>query len=180
MKRNKRGSLAYREAFLNGRLGIRGRLLLDLAVLVGFIISLVWFCQIALLMNFYRADRTGQVRRAAGILKQNIDHDDLESLADRVSADNDLCLILADEEGNVQISIDHVRTCLLHQMGESELRQLMGEAPEDGSGKFITRGITLFKNDRYDRESYAGAAPENGGRSGLSLLYVQRLAFQSG
>ena len=41
----KRNNLAYREAFLAGRLGIRAKILIYLAVLAGFIISAVWMLQ---------------------------------------------------------------------------------------------------------------------------------------
>ena len=41
----RRNNLAYREAFLAGRLGIRAKILIYLAVLAGFIISAVWMLQ---------------------------------------------------------------------------------------------------------------------------------------
>ena len=41
----KRNNLAYREMFLAGRLGIRAKILIYLAVLAGFIISAVWMLQ---------------------------------------------------------------------------------------------------------------------------------------
>ncbi len=41
----KRNDLAYRETFLAGRLGIRAKILIYLAILAGFIISAVWMLQ---------------------------------------------------------------------------------------------------------------------------------------
>ena len=54
MKKNKRGALAFRETFLAGRLGIRRKILIYLLVLAGFIISMVWLFQNALLFYVYR------------------------------------------------------------------------------------------------------------------------------
>ena len=54
MKRSKRGALAFRETFLAGRLGIRRKILLYLLILAGFIISMVWLFQNALLFYMYR------------------------------------------------------------------------------------------------------------------------------
>ena len=54
MKRNKKSALAFRETFLAGRLGIRRKILLYLLVLAGFIISMVWLFQNALLFYVYR------------------------------------------------------------------------------------------------------------------------------
>ena len=41
----KKNDLAFREAFIAGRLGIRAKILIYLAVLAGFIISAVWMLQ---------------------------------------------------------------------------------------------------------------------------------------
>ncbi len=54
MRRNKRGALAFRETFLAGRLGIRRKILIYLMILAGFIISMVWLFQNALLFYVYR------------------------------------------------------------------------------------------------------------------------------
>ncbi len=54
MKRNKR-ALAFRETFFAGRLGIRRKILIYLMILAGFIISMVWLFQNALLVYVYRA-----------------------------------------------------------------------------------------------------------------------------
>ena len=41
----KKNNLAYRETFLAGRVGIRAKILIYLAILAGFIISTVWMLQ---------------------------------------------------------------------------------------------------------------------------------------
>ena len=86
MKRTEKNGQVSRNGLRAGRIGIQGKLLGYLALLVAFIISLIWICQIALLYGFYQSYRTGQVRSAAESILNNIDHDDLEELADRRSA----------------------------------------------------------------------------------------------
>jgi len=54
LKRNKRGSLAFREAFLAGRIGIRRKILVYLLVLAGFFISMVWLVQNAMFYYVFR------------------------------------------------------------------------------------------------------------------------------
>ena len=68
MKKSKRSSLAYRDAYFAGRLGIQGKLQIYLAVLISFVISLIWICQIALLYQFYQSFRNSQVRTAASVV----------------------------------------------------------------------------------------------------------------
>ena len=50
----KRNNLAFREEFFAGRLGIRAKILIYLAVLAGFIISAVWMLQGVFFFSVYR------------------------------------------------------------------------------------------------------------------------------
>ena len=52
MKKNNR--LAFRETFFAGRLGIRGKILIYLAFLAGFFLSLLWLFRSALLLETYQ------------------------------------------------------------------------------------------------------------------------------
>ena len=61
----KRNNLAYREAFFAGRIGIRAKILIYLAVLAGFIISTVWMLQGVLFRGLYRGATAAQLQSAA-------------------------------------------------------------------------------------------------------------------
>ena len=180
MKRNKRGALAYRDAFLAGRVGIRARILLRMAWLVSFIIALIWICQIALLFGFYQNYRTGQVRSAADTIIKNLDRSGLEELADRISAENEICMLIRDEEGTEILSIDHVRFCLLHHMSSRELKHLAESVPPDGTEHLEMRNVSPFRNERYRPEEFEGPVPENEGSTGRSLLYTRKVFFGDG
>ncbi len=67
MRRNKRGSLAFRETFLAGRIGIRRKILVYLLVLAGFFISMVWLLQNAMFYYVFRAP-DGAVHPPAAIM----------------------------------------------------------------------------------------------------------------
>ena len=67
MKRNKRGSLAFRETFLAGRIGIRRKILVYLLVLAGFFISMVWLLQNAMFYYVFRMP-DGGARPPASIM----------------------------------------------------------------------------------------------------------------
>ena len=67
MRRNKRGSLAFRETFLAGRIGIRRKILVYLLVLAGFFISMVWLLQNAMFYYVFRMP-DGSARPPASIM----------------------------------------------------------------------------------------------------------------
>ena len=60
----RRNNLAYREEFFAGRLGIRAKILIYLAILAGFIISTVWMLQGVLFRGLYRGASVDQLWRA--------------------------------------------------------------------------------------------------------------------
>ena len=60
----KKNDLAFREQFLAGRLGIRAKILIYLAVLAGFIISAVWMLQGVLFRGLYRGATVAQMQSA--------------------------------------------------------------------------------------------------------------------
>ena len=60
----KKNDLAFREQFLAGRLGIRAKILIYLAVLAGFIISAVWMLQGVLFRGLYRGATVVQLQSA--------------------------------------------------------------------------------------------------------------------
>jgi len=60
----KKNNLAYREEFLAGRIGIRAKILIYLAILAGFIISTVWMLQGVLFRGLYRGATVIQIEEA--------------------------------------------------------------------------------------------------------------------
>ena len=60
----KKNNLAFREAYLAGRIGIRAKILIYLAILAGFIISTVWMLQGVLFRSLYRGATVIQVEDA--------------------------------------------------------------------------------------------------------------------
>lgn len=179
MKRKHKHSLAYRNEFITGRVGIRARILCDLALFVGFVISLVWFCQIVLLFDFYRNYKSGQVSETASILVENIDNENLSDLADRLSAENEVCMLLLNDHGQPVISVDHVRYCLIHRMSPEILRQWCQKAEEEPQTEMLP--VTPFRNENYRRDHFHGwKLPDENSDSGLSMLYVQKVMFADG
>ena len=160
--------------------GIQSRLLIRLALLVGFILVLFWICQIVLLKNYYQAYRNRQVHTAAETILQNIDHEDLDDLTDRLSADRELCVLMKDAEGNTLLSSDHVRFCLIHHMTEKELQRLIERTPADGEELIQLMEVNPFRNEEYHQEEFIGDVPPERGPSGRSMVYSRRVFFDDG
>lgn len=161
-------------------IGIRGKILGYLAIFVAFILSLVWVCQIALLFDFYRNHRSSQMSETAEAIVANLENEELETLADKLSADNDLCILLLNEENRPIISRDHVRFCLIHNMGMRELTRMIDEAPTDGTSmqKFVP--VRPFMNERYKKNRYTGPVPDETTRADVSLINIRKVDLGEG
>ena len=151
MQLKKKDSRISRRAAFSGQIGIRGKLQIYLTILVAFIIALIWICQVTLLFSFFQSYRTNQVHTAGETIIRNIDHDDLEALADRLSAENEICMLLVDAEGNKILSIDHVRFCVLHHLRQNELNRLIARATPDGEESVEMMSVAPFRNDNYHK-----------------------------
>ena len=180
MKRNKERESSGRAGKLLDGMGIRWRMLFQLMILMAFIISLIWICQIAMLMSFFQNYRISQVRAAADTILRNIDHEDLDELADQISAENEVCVLMTDEEGNELLSIDHVRFCVLHHLNDRELRRLIDRIPDNGDEIVEQSSIAPFRNENYRAEDFEGSVPEGKSSTGRSMLYGKRVTFADG
>ena len=130
MKRNRRGSLAFRETFWAGRLGIRGKILLYLLLLAGFMLSLVWLSQSAMLYNIYRASTQTQLNRAAETLQENLNHENLQELAEQIGEENDLGILLVNEAGETVLRGGRIRYTPLEDMSRETLADWMRRTEE--------------------------------------------------
>ena len=78
--------------------GIRSRILIYLLIFAGLIVSLLWLFQITLLNEFYKIYSIRQLNHVAATLASNLDHEDLEQLAQRLSLETDICVLIVDDE----------------------------------------------------------------------------------
>ena len=177
---NKKDSRTVSNPSFFGRIGIRGKLHIYLTILVVFIIALIWICQVTLLFSFSQSYRTRQVRAAGEAIIRNIDHDDLETLADRISSDNEICMLLVDAEGKEILSIDHVRFCVLHHLKPNELSRLIALAGSDGEETVEMQNVMPFRNENYHKEEFEGTVPEEEPQRGRSMMYIRRVSFDDG
>ena len=178
-KKEQQDSLISRNTSFPGRIGIRGKLQIYLTLLA-FIIVLIWICQVVMLSRFSQNYRARQVHSAGETIVRNIDHEDLDTLADRLSAENEICMLLVDAEGKEILSIDHVRFCVLHHLKPDELNRLIARARPDGEETVEMQNVIPFRNEEYHKEEFEGTVPEEEPQRGRSMMYIRRVSFDDG
>jgi len=151
-----------------------------LVLFVAFLIGLLWLFQIIMLDDFYRWDKTRQVRQMSSLIADNADNESLPRLMDRLAQENDTCILLLDSEYRKIASADVVRFCLIHRMSRRDLSWWCSRAPEDGSVATELFQINPYAEEPSDFPSFRGFSPPREGENRQSLLCARRITLKDG
>ena len=155
-------------------------MMLYLVLFVALVIGLLWLFQIVLLDDFYRWDKTNQVRQASDTLVSNIDNEQLRHLIDRLAEENDVCVLLLDESGKTLLSSDDIRFCLIHRMSTRDLNWWLSITPEDGSVLTELFNVQFPQMTQYNSRSFRGKVPPTEVSQRQSLLCARRVTMVDG
>ena len=155
-------------------------MMLYLVLFVAFVIALLWLFQIVLLDDFYRWDKTNQVRQASDIIVDNIDNEQLNHLIDRLAGENDVCILLLDENGRTLRSSEDIRFCLIHRMSSRDLSSWLSIMPEDGSVLTELFNVQFPQMAQYNSRFFRGPVPPTEMGHRQSLLCARRVTLSGG
>ena len=155
---------------------IRRRVLIYLAAFVAFVLILMWLMQIVWLNDFYRWNKTRQITAAADSVEENIGNEELHSLMDTLSRQNDVCILLLDENMHTFLSSEDTRYCLIHRMSNRDLSFWCDLTPEDGSTLTELFNIATVP-DQYNSHVFRGNVPEIDTSNTQSLLCARRVTL---
>lgn len=175
MRRNK-----AKTRLMKNPMGIRRRMMLYLAAFVAFVIALLWLFQIVWLDDFYRWDKTRQIRQASDAVADNLDHEHLDSLMDHLASRNDVCILLLDQYGKTIRSSEDIRFCLIHRMAKRDLAFWCDMAPEDGSVLTELFNVQPLVDAHVNPRNFRGDVPALAAVQQQSLLCARRVTMPDG
>lgn len=162
------------------RLSIRSRVFCYFLAFVAVLLLLLWLFQVVLLDDFYRLLKTQTLTVSADTLRRNIDNDDLQALADRISQQNDVCVLVMSEDMQALVSAEGSPGCLLHRMSTRDLRRYAARL-EDGREQWLeTFEMFGLRNNQYDARRFDGPVPRENADRARSLLWVSRATLADG
>ena len=154
--------------------------MLYLVLFVAFVIAMLWLFQIVWLDDYYRYYKTKQIVSVASVMLDNLENDEANVLADQLSTQNDVCILILDRSGRAVISSKDTQFCLIHRMSIRDLSWWCSRAPEDGSTLMEQFNVQPFENERYNPLRFAGNAPPLMDTRHQSLLYARRITLPGG
>ena len=128
-------------------MGIRWNLFAFLALVVAFILAVVWIFQVLLLGRFYESAKMKELKLTSSIIESNIEKSDLEHTAYTLSGDYTICIILYEISGGRAkevISCDASSGCMIHHMSARSFSQLYNEALTNGGEFTKTYSLDSF------------------------------------
>ncbi|MDD2649204.1 MAG: HAMP domain-containing sensor histidine kinase [Eubacteriales bacterium] len=140
-------------------LPIRYKIFGYLGLFVFIMLSLLWIFQIGGLDYFYQAIKTKTLRGYADAIESNINDPALEELIESISADDLLCVLVLDENGNRIYSHDGSPLCSIHRMSDSGLKRITDYIDEHGSYSYTKRDDVRGREASKSEETEAQEIP---------------------
>ena len=163
-----------------GAAGIRRRMMMYLAAFVAFVLALLWLFQIVFLNDFYRWNKTWQIRQASDAVAENLDSEHLGALIEHLAGRNDVCILLMDQYGKTIRSSEDIRFCLIHRMTKRDLQFWCDMAPEDGSVLTELFNVRPQMDAPINERSFRGKVPPVVSEQQQSLLCARRVTLTDG
>ena len=138
---------------------------------MAIILLILWLCQIVFLGHIYRFIKTSEIRAAAARLSYAVDDpEDLAQVAETVSTQNDVCVLvmrMVDPNRAVRLtSCESEKNCVIHNMAEQGIFTLYDSAVKN-EGKILQH----FRFDSGLKRFISIEAGENGGDP-ESIIYA--------
>ena len=138
--------------------GIRWRISLWLLLYGSLLVVMLWLLQIVFLDSFYRSYRIMQVTRTADALAAAASPAEMKEMADVLAVQGDVCVMLVNPEGEVLVSAEGTRNCLIHRMGAEDLARWCETAREaDSPVTRLFRVNAMFPPGQIPSEALPGA-----------------------
>lgn len=100
----------------SGRMGIKWGLFSGFAAFAAVVLVMLWVFQIVFLGSFYKFIKVREIKSAAQTIEHNVNSEELSTLLEEISRNNQICIIVSDEYGDLFYSEDAVPNCVIHRL----------------------------------------------------------------
>lgn len=162
-------------------LSIKWNIYFWLMLFTGLILVLLWLCQVVFLDDIYKTVKISEIKNAARIITEKIDSDTLESDAEKIAYNGEMCILalrmVNKDTAEKVISIHNNDDCAIHNTDEHSKFVLYDSAVENG-GKLLQR----FRFDENKRAYYSmdDNLYGNGNDGPESIIYTSIIVNKSG
>ncbi len=155
-------------------MGVRSRIFIYFLLFTALLLVILWLFQIVFLEDFYRFQKMDDMRSSSESLAQNIDNENLQTLAYRISEQMHLCISITDEKMRTLVDAEAWNGCIVHRLHPREKHRMANTAYEaERSASFFEFPLKGFRNIEYDERQFRGHVPPSDLGRASSLMLVQ-------
>lgn len=153
---------------------IRWKLFVFLALFILFALCVVWLFQVRLLGYFYENIKKKELDRAADVIEQSLDSEELQSIVYQYAVDYSICVRVMRIDGGTayeELSVDVSDNCVLHHITNEYLSELYRNAL-DSDGEYIDKQTrrTLYNNGSYYPRFYFSSDRDKAVDTDLNMI----------
>lgn len=134
---------------------------------------MLWLFQIVFLDDFYKQIKMNNIKSSAETIAKNIDNEDIETLLNTISQQNETYIRIMNEDGSDAYSSDAVLDSVIHKMPPDELSQLYQKAQQNDGTFFEFLNRENFKDKPNDDKPFIGDVPKPMREFSQSMIYVK-------
>ncbi len=160
-----------KEPATRGRVGIRWRLFVCLALFTAVILLTLWLFQVRLLSHFYEKEKFTEINVVADELEAYLTHDSLDDAAERYAIEHGICICVFRVKGEIASCIANAEVapnCVIHHLGNVSISQLY-ESAKDNDGVYDKR--FEFNTDGTEFEGHLPAFMR--ARNSVNAIHVR-------
>lgn len=139
------------------------------------LLVLLWSFQVVFFEEIYKFVKINEIKRAADNISENCDlpTDKVDSLAERIAQNYEVCILVFDEYGYIIASKDYLQDCIIHKMDPTNILMLYYFAKQSGGEKLSRFPRRDFRNLSYYNGDYSGHVPDTDDGPGESIIYTR-------
>ncbi len=162
------------------RLGIRGRVFLYFLIFTAALLALLWVFQIAFLQDFYQLQKKSMLTSTVNTLRENIDNEDLQLLADRLAEANDISILVVNQSGEKIVSADASRDGVIQRMSPSDIARYVALADNDQATVYRSYNMDSIHKTGYNENRFSGPVPPANNNLARSMVAVRKVQLSGG
>ena len=143
------------------------------------VISLFWALGFGLSGTVYKMIQVNEAKNCADLISKNVDNLDLSLLIKRLSFDKDVCILIADKDGQIYLSQEAREDCSIHAFSEASIEDFYDKAKEN-NGVFTEEVESIPHDDNYNNTDYEGDVPRGDEETKTHYVYTLITKTQAG
>ncbi|MDY6329209.1 MAG: HAMP domain-containing sensor histidine kinase [Lachnospiraceae bacterium] len=114
------------------KISIKWKIFIYLLSFLGILLILLWLFQTVYLDKFYKRIKEKELKNATDNILSVINDEDLETAINTIADRYDICVLIADADGNTICSAETTTGCTIHKMRQNDLKNIYLRAVENG------------------------------------------------